>query len=250
MKKIRGNALSILSGIQKGFSNILKIPAQYSPTALRTIRRDDLELRVDTRNKIRLYFKGVELTKSAGFSGSVLSEGAWHGLSGALIKINRIAQHKMALFIKFKNIPLIQHWIIELGPGSQINWNIEMEAEKPLRIDAVRTAVFFSKYYGVWFDAKAQENRFPHFTENQKTYYETKELDFIGLKAGDPIMPSLLFKAGGVPFTSTIQNTDLEHSSRVIEIQFEEEKELYQPGVYPYLKASFQLYPDQAVLED
>ena len=217
--------------------------------AFRTIRRDDLELRVDTRNKIRLYFKGVELTKSAGFSGSVLSEGVWHGLSEALIKINRITQHKMALFIKFKDIPLVQHWIIELGPGTQISWNIEMEAEKLLRIDAVRAGVFFSKYYGVWFDAKAQENRFPNFTENQKTCYETKELDFIGLKAEDPQMPSLTFKADGVPFALTIQNTDIEQSSRVLEIRFEEEKELYQPGVYSYLKASFQMYPDKAVLE-
>ena len=249
MKKIKGEVLNILNGIRKEFSNILKISAQCPLIALKTICRDDLELRVDTKNKIRLYFKGVELTKSAGFSGSVLSEGVWHGLSEALIKIDKIAQHKMALFIKFKNIPLIQHWIIELAPGSQINWNIEMETEKPLRIDAVRAGVFFSKYYETLFDAKAQESRFPYFTENQKICYETKELDFIGLKAGDLQMPPLTFKADGVPFTFSIQNTGIEQSSRVLEIRFEEEKELYQPGVYPYLKASFRIYPDKTVLE-
>ena len=213
----------------------------------RTLRKDGLELRIKPGNKVKLYFKGVELTKSAGFSSSVLSDGKWHGLSESRIKTRKVAQDKIVLFIQFLKIPVVQHWIIELEQDSRINWNIETEVEKPVRIDSVRAAVFFSKNYGIWFNAKAQESSFPFFTENQKIYYQTKEPDFIGLKTDDPQMPSLLFKASGVPFTLTIQNTDLEHSSRAIEMQFEEEKELHQPGVYPYLKASFQLYQDKAV---
>ena len=250
MKKINGKSSDILGKIQKTLINISKIPTQCSLLTLKTIRRDDLELRVDARNRVRLFFKGVELTKSSGFNSLVLFDGIWHSLSESRVKTRKIAQDKIALFIKFRNMPLIQHWLIELGPCSQINWNIEIEVEKTLRIDAVKAVAFFSKYYGTWFNAKAQENRFPHFTEGQKICYETKGLDFIGLKARDPQIPSLAFKADGFPFTVAIQNTDLDLSSRVFEIQFEEEKELYQPGIYPYLKASFQLYPDKAVLED
>jgi MoaA/NifB/PqqE/SkfB family radical SAM enzyme len=249
MKKIKQITGSIFSGIQQGVWDVLRISAQFSPAALRIIRRDDLELRVDKKNRIRLYFKDLELTNSAGFNGAVFSGGIWHSLSEAFLKINRITQYKLGLFIKFRNIPLVQHWVIELGPDNQINWNIEMEAQKPLRIEAVKANVFFSKYYRIWFNAQAQESRFPHFTNDHKACYETRQLDFVGLKSGDQQMPPFIFKADGVSFALTIQNTDIEHSSRVLEIQFEEEKELYQPGVYPYFKASFQVYPDVTVLE-
>ena len=241
--------MDILCKIKKRLACILKVQKQGSLLDLKAISRDRLKLQVGAGNRMKLYFKGIELTKSAGFSCSVLSDGVWYSLSGSRIKIRRIAQNKMGLFIKFKNIPFIQHWIIELGLDNHIDWNMEIETERSFKIDAVRVSVLFSKYYVIWFDAKAQENRFPCFAENQKVCYEAKELDFIGLKADSPEVPSMIFKAEGSPFSLTIQNTSIERSSRVIELEFLEEKELYQPGIYPYFKASFQLYPDKTVLE-
>ncbi|MFC1667745.1 radical SAM protein, partial [Candidatus Omnitrophota bacterium] len=47
-----------------------------------------------------------------------------------------------------------------------------------------------------------------------------------------------------------IHNTDIKLSSRALKIEFEEEKELYAPGTYPYIKTIIQFYPKRRALTD
>jgi MoaA/NifB/PqqE/SkfB family radical SAM enzyme len=74
--------------------------------------------------------------------------------------------------------------------------------------------------------------------------------EFIGVSSSLKELPSIVFKdQEGSQSLLQIHNTDLNLSSRVLEIQFIEDQGAYQPGTYPYLKAAIEFYPDKLVLK-
>ncbi|MFH1397192.1 MAG: hypothetical protein ABIH27_01390, partial [Candidatus Omnitrophota bacterium] len=218
----------------------------------RTISRDSLRIWLDDVNRLRLFYKDVELTKGCGLSCGILSEGVWYSSTGQGFEFKKVSEDQMRIILRFSGIPIRQEWLIRIDNLQVISFDINTLLKDAQRIDKAKADIFFSKAYSrLAFPLK--DEIFPRefgALWNTKDYSEAED-SFIGCVSLKPDYPSICLKSTkGNKNSFSAGNTDSTLSSRVLEAQVEEADEYLKPGTYEHFKILIQLYPDKSVLED
>ncbi|MDD4939434.1 MAG: radical SAM protein [Candidatus Omnitrophica bacterium] len=221
-------------------------------TDSRTIQNGELKIIFDNQKRARLYFKENELTKHCGLSTEILSEGARHYSSDSEFEVNKISEQELRINVKSPTLPADQIWRIKITGEGSIIWDVDMELKEPLRIDLKSAKIFLSKSYSRWVIPQRTDAFSPEFGPCWQPVNLPKEaVDFIGCASLKDDFPDIILKeCQDTKASLLISNTDANLSSRVMEVQFEEGKELYRPGPYPYLRSVIQFYGDKAILQD
>ena len=216
----------------------------------RNINKGDFRLYLDQSNYIHIYYKNNELTKGPGLYVGILSEGKWYRLCDSNVRIERPSADEIAISFTHYQLPVMQLWNLKLNAQGLLTWDIAMQIKEPLRIDRFNADIFLSKIYKKWFSLPL-DGEFPsEFGPQWQIVNSHKEKsELVGVASYLEDIPSVVLKNKSNS-TVLIGNTELENSSRVLEMCFVEEKELQKPGSYPYLKADIQFYPDKAPLEE
>ncbi|MFC1514960.1 hypothetical protein ACFL5X_03565, partial [Candidatus Omnitrophota bacterium] len=242
-----------LIGISKKKIRALKEKSGQKRMIARAISNGMIQLYFDEKDRVRLYYNGNELTEQGGFITLLLSEGIWRdSSSGSRPEIQKISSDRMRIVSTSSKGPLSYIWSIKISPEGTIAWGVDIEVKESIRIDTIATRIFLSNSYGGWI-SPLHRGKFPSSfdTRWQPMDFPKDKCNFIGCVSSKQEYPSLIFKISqGREPSFNISNTDAHLSSRVLELQFEGEKEMYAPGTYPYVRAVIQLYPDKKVLED
>ncbi len=219
----------------------------------RTLQNGPVKLYFDNQNRFHIYYGDNELTKGAGLNTGIFSEGNWYGSVNSKARIQKPSSEEMLIHLSHNQIPLTQIWHLKLGPEGILSWEVDMHLRESLRIDQRNASFFLSKAYKNWFAPPAKEGKFPSSFGYQwqgMTSHEDKP-EFIGVFSDLQELPSVVLRnSRDSKGLLLVHNSDLNLSSRVLEIKFEEEKEFYQPGTHPFLKAAIQLYPDKSILKE
>lgn len=219
---------------------------------LRTLEAEPFRLYMDRNNSFHIYYKDYELTKGSGINIGMLSEGNWYSSSNSQVRIERPSHEEMVIHFAHNQLPLAQTWQLGFKSPNMLTWKARLEPKQPLRIDKKNATVFLSKLYKNWI-SPPQEGVFPVYfnSEWQKVNPSENGFEFIGLRSSLGNMPDVVLKnLGNAKGLLTIQNTDINLSSRVLEFQLEEESEYCRPGSYPFIDAIVHLYPDKGALND
>jgi MoaA/NifB/PqqE/SkfB family radical SAM enzyme len=217
----------------------------------RSIVQDELRLYIDEENRFRIYYKDNEITKCFGLNTGIFSDGKWHSSSDCALKVEKISPQEILVQFDFSPLSLIQTWNLKVMPAI-ISWDVRAQLKNSLRIDRRNAALFLSKNYQGWTTPLVQDRFDGVFTKEWKNIALPEDSpEFIGAISSFEEFPGLTIKNGqGFDAELVIQNTEERFSARVLKMQFEEKKEVYDPGTYPYFKAIVELYPDKTLLEN
>ncbi|HTY44450.1 MAG TPA: radical SAM protein, partial [Patescibacteria group bacterium] len=218
----------------------------------RTLQEGDVRIFFDQQNRLHLYYQEQELSKAVGLNAGIFSEGIWHASCDAACHIERPSAHTMRLVLSHQKLPLTQIWDVRLAPEGLLIWKVDMHLREALRIDRKSASLFLSKAYTHWASS-LQEGQFPASfgAEWQAVSCCEDNTACIGLYASSYHIPGVTLRNDGKNRAQLrIQNTDTALSARVLELLFEQEPEYYQAGTYPCLKATIQLYPQKAAMEE
>lgn len=218
-----------------------------------TICKDNLKLYFDDKNKVRLFYKKKELTKYFGFSIKVLSDALWYYSANSDSIIEKISPQEIKITLSLRDLSLNQFWNIKINPEGILTWDVDLELKEPLRIDRINVGLFLSRVYKDWVIPPIN-GQFPADFNNEWQVInppENNNPDFVGVYSSFEDVPGIVFRhSKNRRAQLLVSNTDINLSSRVLEAQLAEEKELYKPGVYPYIKATIEIYPDKFVFEN
>jgi len=217
---------------------------------LRTLNQGDYKLYIDKNNRARIYYKAQEITKWQGLNVGIFSEGVWYSSYDSRLEIERPSEETMVLRFFHNQLPLIQTWDISLNADGLLKWVVRVSLSASVRIDRRNVFLFLSKQYRQWFSDKG-EGAFSAFANSEWKAMDNSS-DAGGFMGVDSVneLPGVMVKSlSDAGESYLIQNTDLNISSRVFELQREEKKESYLPGEYPFFNIEVRFYADKAELE-
>ncbi|HAH20445.1 MAG TPA: hypothetical protein DCL49_06015, partial [Candidatus Omnitrophica bacterium] len=201
----------------------------------RSLTRGDYKLYIDKNNRARIYYKAQEITKWQGLNVGIFSEGVWYSSYDSRLEIERPSEETMVLRFFHNQLPLIQTWDISLNADGLLKWVVRVSLSASVRIDRRNVFLFLSKQYRQWFSDKG-EGAFSAFANSEWKAMDNSS-DAGGFMGVDSVneLPGVMVKSlSDAGESYLIQNTDLNISSRVFELQREEKKESYLPGEYPF----------------
>lgn len=220
-------------------------------TLRRSLNKGPVRTFFDQHNRTHIYFKETELTKACGLEVRILSEGKWISSSGAKTVIEKSSSDETVIYFTHEQFPLTEIWHFKIKADGRIDFSLNLHLLEPLRIDLITVSLFLSKSYIKWILPHAYGDFPPHFSGDWQTAHQYQgQNEFIGVLPISVQYPGVLFKIihGPIAFYS-VRNSDRNLSSRVLEIQFEEGKEVYQAGAHQFLNGAFELYSDASVFE-
>lgn len=242
-------------GLIAGMKNKLKIrrkPKGQKWADPRSITQGELRLFIDEENRFRIYYNDNEITKWFGLNTGIFSDGKWYSSSDCRLNAEKVSPQELLVHFDFTSLSLIQTWRLKVMPHAVIFWDVYVQLKDSLRIDRRNAALFLSKNYQEWTVPLAQGRFEAVFTKEWKNIVLSENNpEFIGAISSFEEFPGLTLKNGqGFDAELVIQNTEERFSARVLKMQVEEKKEIYDPGTHSYFKAIVELYPDKLILED
>ena len=203
---------------------------------------------------VKLFWQDKEITERVGLNTAINTCGIWTDSSKADWEIQEAGQNYFVLRFCFKDLPLIQRWIIRFKSEAKILWEIEMEVEEDLKIDQRRTLIFVSAEYKSWLSSYEQGD-FPRMGNWQEINLNNRFSRSVGVRfAKEKSLPALFFefkKNGYGQINPFIQNVPKEVDAHLIgaEIVDGSEKKYFLPGRYKFFSGELTLFESDRILD-
>lgn len=212
-----------------------------------SLERKELSFFFDN-GKGRLFWKNRELTKGLGLYTSIFSSGFWQDSEGADWQITKVSEEKMILRGKWRSLPIIQVWEIELTEDTGIIWKIEMEVFEDVIIEGEQqTNVMLTNEYETWLTEDGSRDSFTNsFNEEWITLFERGADVIKSVSAINPThrLPSISLKYNklGVDYYLSILNTSSSFCARKLKCyKIKRNDKKYTPGKYLYFNGKIEV---------
>lgn len=179
--------------------------------------------------KIRLFWRGLELTKRLGLYSSMQYNDIWCDSAQAVWSIEQVHQNKLVAVGSWPWIPLIQYWDITLLNENSILWNIELEVWEHIILQKGQVNLMLSDAYKEWFVEKKIRGEFSRkFMDHNGIFWDRLWCGDtslpIGVKGVHPennVIPPVTFvcQGGHQDRYFVIENTDTLFQSRVLQCE-------------------------------
>lgn len=227
------------------YKNIYKVELIKS----QGIQLGDIELLFDS-GRIRIFYKGIEITKGLGLYVSLLSLQHWRDSMEATWKVEKLSNAKLIAKGRWMFIPVEQIWEIELKEGNLIDWHVKTDVQDIIKIETEDFKLMLSDNYKSWFVSDGTKGLFSNvFEESQwKRFWAGNIENKVGvpeINTRNFSLPSVIFYAYKYSpgYIASIENSDRLFDGRVIGC-FKKNaltKNIYSPGNSEYFSAQISI---------
>jgi hypothetical protein len=190
--------------------------------------------------RIILSYDGINLTKAGHIFTSIYANAKWHWSNLGHWEVKKEKDNKLSAKGRWRNLPIIQIWEIELINESSFLWKINMQVKDEVDIEQQYVYFLCAQDYKYWFSEYGRGNFPKEFLEIEMDMVQRCIPDgTIGLQNKDNQLPllSLQFSKELNNFAKVI-NSDFYNKARILRIQkVESEKDIkFLAGEFPIFK--------------
>ena len=237
---------SLATGRHTFFKGAIKIAQEIKDekAGVSVKRRDPLQ-RIDFKRaslvfeygKLRLFFKGAEVTKGLGLYSSVLCRGIWHDSSQGLWQVKALEDRRLVAVGRWPWLPVVQKWEVVFLDDTTVLWEITRDAWEDFDTEREQVSLMLSDKYQEWFVQKKTQGRFPkEFSDHNRGIFWDRlwsgdtqlPIGAKGCKLGQGIfsrrlLPSVVWDCSQDSFSRhlSIENTDTLFKARVLQCELE-----------------------------
>ena len=205
---------------------------------------------------INIFWNNSLVTKGSGLNVAVNTLGLWTDSSKADWQIIEKGPDFFNIRVTFKELPLMQNWMIRIEADFRINWQISMEAEEHLYIDEIRILCPVSSCYKSWFNGY-QQNDFPRLDAHWRDLcLKDQSSSLVGVRfpKDSRSLPSFYLEAQNdrKNFFPLVQNSSREFNSHIIGFRYRDEQRnrKYCPGRRHLFSGRINLFKEDNILDN
>lgn len=201
-----------------------------------------------------LYYNGINLTKAGHMGTSIFVNGRWYFSNMAHWEVKKERGNKLIAFGRWKDIPILQIWKLELTENFSILWEVDIDVVQEVNIQRQRLSLMFSETYEYWLSSY-KRGRFPQvFLEEHVDMLQRCIVDgIIGLQSEDNKFPGVFLKLTKQSnIFGKILNSDFYNKARILNVEKiePEANTKFLPGKYPYFSTEVYFNKGRKVLID
>lgn len=202
---------------------------------------------------VHIFWNGQEVTKGAGLNIGINTLGLWTNSTKADWKVVGEGKNFLKLKITQTDLPLIQTWVISIRDKTQIEWQVDLEAQEWLHIDEFRILCLVSPCYKNWI-INYQEKDFPRpDKEWRDLFLGASPVSLIGARFPQEanFLPSLTLEAQEKEFLPIVQSPPLEVDGYIIGFRSKglRENKDYPAGTYRLFYGKITLFKNDRLLD-
>ena len=179
---------------------------------------------VTDNNRYRIFYRNTEITKDLGLRTVFKYQGNRYNSSQLSWQVEKINPVQLLAKCVGPDLPFTQIWKIEILEDSRIDWQVEFETSKQIKLSDIQATLLLSSDYQHWINA-SKEGNFPrmHLWAGQwqdilPSSSISPCLGVKGLTNGRTVLPGVLFEPGQNSLVNRplLQNTDYRTDARVL----------------------------------
>lgn len=143
---------------------------------------------------VKIFWNNIELTENVGFNTSLCINKKWFDSSQAKWKIMKENNKRLIFKIKWRYLPVIQTWSIELGHANLIFWTVAEEVSEDLEIDGRKVTLLVHNKYKRWINS-SEEGEFRRINGWQGVAFNDNSSMCLGVRGvqNEYFYPAILF---------------------------------------------------------
>lgn len=202
---------------------------------------------------INIYWNEIEVTKGVGLNLAINTLGLWTNSTKANWQILEKGKDNFKLKLIFEELPLNQIWRIKIEDKDEIDWQIDIDMEVPLRVDEFRIVCLVNPHYKTWI-SNCQYRDFPRLNDNfQNLYLDNHPVSLVGVRfsIGNGFLPSFILEVQDKNLLPLIQNPPEHTDSHIIGLRLIDfkEKENCPVGYYHLFTGRINLFEKDHLLD-
>lgn len=200
--------------------------------------------------RARVYYEGIELTKSDGINIVFSFDGQNYYPGQANWQVEKIDNQKIIAKGRWPDLPLTQIWQLEIDGKGQIDWKVNMQIDDEVKIKRWRSSLMLSGKYEEWISLD-EISKFGDDLSDARVVLRDLASRYIGVKKykGKKAMPAVIFKTD---LNSTESIPVINFSRKERGLCFHNVKEgsgIFPPGKYSFFSGRI-MFTDEKKVEE
>lgn len=197
---------------------------------------------------LRLYWDDMRLTRAEGFISSFAfqAEDSQQSYCSSWY-LEKINDTEFSLKRKHNNLTLDEIWRIKVIDEKQIDWDVEINVKKEIKILDKKVAIILSEKYRKWVDAWG-EGLFPPISNHKEVELRNPKSNFIGLRGRKKLkgqLPTILLdlSESDGEYIPSIKNAVSTLGARMLEVKILrlDGNGIYTPGSYKFFSGRIKI---------